>query len=167
MTLAKTALSHLDLLSLTKLRISSIGDIDELEPFRVRKQVVNRVYLDGIIQVTGEWSSVERDYYGGHPDSIWPTLQFDTLEGTEVTRYKIIYKYDDNTHDGEEFYSMYITPAAGSSTITIPEIYDSDPTYSTVENPPEKPSTKEQTYIFGTLTNLQTYRPYSGWKLVN
>jgi hypothetical protein len=86
----------------TVLKISginwTIGNINEIEPFANKQETLgDNMYLEGLVHVTGDWSTVERDYYGGRPSSVWPGLKFDTSAGTKVNRYKIVYKYDATT----------------------------------------------------------------------
>ena len=61
---------------------------------------------------------------------------------------------------------MYITPAAGALAITIPEIYSNTPGQSSMIDLPDKSSTKQEYYVFGTIENEQ-YTRYSGWKFRN
>ena len=166
-------------LYLQNLYTASITDISTLDAFDDKKkalevnygddgELIKHIVLSGMLKITGEWSSVERDYYGGLPSSVWPALNFDTTEGTEVQRYKIVYKYDSATNGGAEIYTTYITPAFGSETITIPEIYSNTPGQSsTLSSVPTKPSTKEYYYTFGTIGNTGYYTKYSGWRLTS
>jgi len=87
MDIAKACINNLNQLHLLNLNTSSIGDMSELNSFVDRKQALetdtNLINLTGNLNVTGAWSTIERDYYGGTPNSIWPDLEFDTTAGTE------------------------------------------------------------------------------------
>ena len=174
---SQTLNAKINWLYLQNLSTASIQDISALVPFENKKkalevsygddgELIKHIILSGNLNITGEWSAVERDYFGGLPSSVWPGLHFNTDAGTEVTRYKIVYKYDDNTKNGEEIYSMYITPQAGALTITIPEIYSNTPGQSSIIDLPDKSSTRQEYYVFGTIENEQ-YTRYSGWKFRN
>ena len=166
----------INMLYLQNLSTASITDISDLDDFDHKKkalevnygddgQLIRHIILSGLLTVTGEWSQVEKEYYAGLSTSVWPNLTLDTDENNEIVRYKIIYKYDSATKDGEEIYSTYITPAIGSDTITIPEIYSNTPGTTTIlSSPPSKDSTKEYYYVFGTLNNSNQYTRYSGWR---
>ena len=162
-------------LYLQNLATASIQDISSLSIFEDKKkelevnygddgELIKHIVLSGLLKVTGEWSEVEAAYYGGSSTSVWPNLTFDTSEGTEVTRYKIVYKYDSSTKNGAVIYTTYITPAAGATSINISDIYSSNAAQSILEEAPSKDSTKEHYYVFGTRNNAGNYSRYSGWR---
>jgi hypothetical protein len=70
-----------------------------MEPISEYKSTIEdnggTVELSGTVNVTGNWSTVERDYYGGTSTSVWPDLQFDTTNGTQQTKHMVTYRFDD------------------------------------------------------------------------
>lgn len=162
------ALQHLNSLYLRDLNQSSIQDITDLEPFAERKEeletqydeqgnLINKVNLSGLIHVLGSWSTIEIENYL----SIWPNIQFDTISTNEVTRYKIIYKYDDYIGDdgevveGTEIKTLYIR-----ANTRIPDIAYGE---NALIDPPTRNSTVRYSYTFGE-EEYDHYVENSGWK---
>jgi hypothetical protein len=159
MTIAKATLSHLDLLSLLSLKTSSINDISELEPFRLRKAAISRVYLGGILKVLGTYSTVEKNNY----ETLWRAnnLTLDISNGTFSEKYLVTFRtpdYDDgegNVIYGTEIKSMYIRRGD-----PLPDIYED----GTLGYMPTRESTVKTIYTFG-LRDSGDYISYSGWSL--
>lgn len=154
-------------LQLLKLSATTIDDLSTLEPISDIKSTIEAgggtVELSGTINVTGNWSTIERDYYGGKPDSVWPDLEFDTTAGTMQTKHKVTYRYDDYQDNngqivtGDTIKILYITDGN-----TAPDIYSN----GTISTMPHRDSTVRESYEFGTIDNFSdAYIPYSGWKL--
>jgi len=85
MSIAATALPHLTNLQLINLRLAAITNINEMEPFVERKAIlgnfvnangekVSKINLTGSINVTGDWSIVEKNTYKAE----WTQLDFNT-----------------------------------------------------------------------------------------
>ena len=166
--LGLAALQHLNSLYLRDLNQSSIQDITDLEPFAKRKKeletqydeqgnLINKVNLSGLIHVLGSWSTIEIENYS----SIWPNIQFDTISTNEVTRYRIVYKYDDYTGDngelieGEEIKTLYIR-----ANTRIPDIAYGD---DALIDEPIRAQTVRYSYTFGEKA-YDHYVENSGWK---
>ena len=142
-------------ISLLKLNVASIGDIQQLEQFSSFKPSLEAaggiLELTGNLNVTGSWSQIEKDNYAGTPTSVWPNLNLNTT-GTESVKRKVTFKYNNKE------YSIYITvnnpvpdPYALHD-IELP-VKESDPIYK---------------YNFGSVnTTTGDYIPYSGWKYPN
>ena len=154
-------------LSLLKLYSATIGNIETLEPISELKSTIEdaggHIDLSGLIHVTGTWSVIERDYYGGTNNSIWPDLEFDTSAGTQQSKHKVTYRYNDYQDDegniitGETIKILYINDGA-----TAPDIYSN----GTLDEMPSRASTVRESYEFGMIDNLtDNYIPYSGWQL--
>ena len=151
--------------SLTGLYSSTIGDIQELEPFAQAKSVIEAVDglvdLTGLIHVTGVWSEVEKESYSGTPTSTWPNLRLDCT-GTQQTKWPVTYQHTSYTLDDGT-----VVPETNIKTIYVndgavaPDIY-----YTGVIDMPTQPSDVRHNYAFG-IYDSGDYIPYSGWKLSN
>lgn len=165
MTIANSALSHLDLLSLLNLQTSSIGNISELEIFSERKkQINNRVQLSGYLTVTGAWSTVQRDTYGGKSTSVWPELNFNLI-GEEKKLTKVTYMNRAYNQDGVEVSESiievrYISADGSLTERVIPDIYKN----TSINNLPKRDPTIDSIYQFGIIEDNE-YLMYSGWTL--
>ena len=76
---------------ITQLKLNDINwtikHINELQSLvKLQEKLGINMSLSGIIHITGNWSTIERDYYGGTPSSIWPGLEFDTTQDTSYLR---------------------------------------------------------------------------------
>ena len=157
MTIAKTCINNLNYLYLLNLKTSSIGNINELEQFKVRKENITNVNLTGILSINGDWSTIEKTTY----ESTWPGLTFNVIESNKVNKTKVTYKtraYLDDNGDWipeEEIATNYITENQA-----IPDIYAG----VAIANLPQRDSTIAYTYQFGSINQGQ-YRVYSGWTL--
>lgn len=160
MTIAANALPHLTNLQLINLRLAAINDIIELEPFAERKETlgnfinadgneVSKINLTGLVNVTGNWSQIEKDNYAGTPSSVWPNLNLNTT-GTEQTKHKVTYLYNNKE------YSIYVNENTAAP----------DPYAQGDIELPVKPSDQLYEYIFGSVNSTTgNYIPYSGWKI--
>ena len=146
-------------ISLLKLNVASIGDIQELEQFKNFKSTLEAaggiMQLGGTIHVTGSWSDIERTTY---EDTWAPNLELDVSGGTEEFKAKVVYKtrgyYNDSGWVPEqEIETRYI----GEGEI-IPDIYFGTP----VANLPSRNPTVSTVYQFGSI-NQGNYVMYSGW----
>jgi len=94
LTMASSILDNLNYLYLLNLNSSSITNINELEIFKTKRLNMldpDLIQLSGTIHVTGNWSQVEKDTYGGLETSIWPPLTIDTTNGHELIKCKVTY----------------------------------------------------------------------------
>ena len=142
-------------LSLLRLSSASIVNISTLEPFSEFKTTLENaggiLELTGTINITGNWSTIERDTYGGQPTSVWPALNFNLI-GEEQYKQKVTYKYNNKE------YVIYVI-----RNTTIPDPYAE----GWIELP-QKPSDAIYSYTFGLVDSVQgLYQPYSGWKYLN
>jgi len=161
MTIARTVLNHLDLLSLLNLNTSSINDINELEDFKSRKDVISRVYLGGILHVLGSYSTLEKETY----ESIWSAndLRLDVTQGTIQTKHKVTYVKEGaiadahgNYADEDVYKILFINDGTAA-----PDIYSTGAIAI-----PTKASTPEFDFVFGANDEISgDYIAYSGWKL--
>ena len=144
-------------ISLLRLNHALIQDMQTLEPFSDAKNNSQMIDLSGIIHVMGDWSSIEIANYLTH----WPNIQFVTLPAKEVTRYKIVYKYDDYTGDngelieGAEIKTLYIR-----ANTRIPDIAYGD---DALIDEPTRTQTVRYSYTFGEKA-YDHYVENSGWK---
>ena len=168
-SLASGILDNLTSLNLLNLHNSSIGDISELEAFKTKKNSLSdatKVQLSGIIKVLGKWSQVEKDSYGGKPTSVWPDLNFDTTNGQEEIKTKVVYMesgyYTSNQTyvPPHEITTIYVSANGTDAERVIPDIYYGLP----VSELPTRPSTIANNYSFGSI-NQNAYVMYSGWSL--
>lgn len=155
-------------LKLLELSTATIANISTLEPLSELKDDLEdagkSLELSGTINVTGTWSNIERDTYGGTPDSVWPDLHFNTENGTYQAKHQVIYKYSDYVDDngevvtGAKLKTLYISDGA-----TAPDIYAD----GTLTEMPHRDATARESYEFGMEDPLNdnAYVPYSGWKL--
>jgi len=155
-------------LKLLELSTATIANISTLEPLSELKDDLEdagkSLELSGTINVTGTWSNIERDTYGGTPDSVWPDLHFNTENGTYQAKHQVIYKYSDYVDDngevvtGAKLKTLYISDGA-----TAPDIYAD----GTLTEKPHRDATARESYEFGMEDPLNdnAYVPYSGWKL--
>lgn len=160
LTLASTALNHLDLVSLLNLSTSSIVNIDELEAFKLRKDTINRVYLGGTINVTGNWSQTKIDTYR----SIWyaPELNFNTIPANEITEYKLTFYLSlEDQLNHNPYYTSYLSVEEGE----LDTVLGDDPAYINLCPIPQKAATVSKSYFFG--ANKNQYLPWSGWRFIN
>ena len=154
-------------LSLLKLSSATIGNINTLETISDLKPIIEaadgQVELSGTINVTGNWSTIERDYYGGTPSSVWPNLEFNTENGTQQTKHQVIYRYDDyQDNNGEIVTGATIKILYINDGDTAPDIYSN----GTISIMPHRDATVREIYEFGTIDSFNdAYIPYSGWKL--
>ena len=154
-------------LSLLRLSSATIGNIDTLETISDLKPIIEdadgQVELSGTINVTGNWSTIERDYYGGTPSSVWPNLEFNTENGTQQTKHQVIYRYDDyQDNNGEIVTGATIKILYINDGDTAPDIYAN----GTLDSMPSRASTVRESYEFGTIDGFtENYIPFSGWKL--
>ena len=144
-------------ISLLRLNHALIQDMQTLEPFSDAKNNSQMIDLSGIIHVMGDWSSIEIANYLTH----WPNIQFVTLPAKEVTRYRIVYKYDDYTGDdgelieGEEIKTLYVR-----ANTRIPDIAYGD---DALIDEPTRAQTVRYSYTFGEKA-YDHYVENSGWK---
>ena len=152
------ALPHLNTLYLQSLRNASIGNITELEPFAEKKaaietqyddygNLINKLNLSGFINVTGEWSEIEKDNY----ETIWKNLTLNVIDDSthKKVKHKVTYRYNGTSKE------LYVNDG-----ITAPDIY-----VTGLIDMPTKESTPQFNYRFGSRDDIQgEYVPYSGWK---
>jgi len=140
---------------LLDLRQSSIDKLEDIEPFRIRKQLIETgaaaIVLSGNITVNGEWSEIEKAQY----EELWDDLHFLVIDDPEhkKVKHKLIYTYEVDGIQHE--YSKYVNNNA-----TIEDIY----TEGIITDMPTKEETAEKTYTFGTQEN-DVYIEFSGWKI--
>ena len=138
---------------LLKLSSATIGDIQTMNSFSQLKQDLaptgGIIDFSGTIHVTGNWSDVEVNSY----KAVWPQLQFDTSAGTQKTKHKVTYEYNDKS------LTLYIDENAYA-----PDIYAN----GTIDEMPSKPMTEREIYQFGSRNAITNeYEPYSGWRFSN
>ena len=167
--IALAALPHLNTLYLQSLRNSSIGNITELEPFAEKKaeietqyddygNLINKLNLSGIINVTGSWSTIEKSQYGA-PNGIWPNLEFNTIAENEQTKCKVTYY-----HSGYWKNGIYVEPTVITTQFitvgdVVPDIYEGRPKSEL----PYREPTVESIFTFGGYDENTNYMPYTGW----
>lgn len=162
--IALAALPHLNTLYLQSLRNSSIGNITELEPFVEKKaaietqyddygNLINKLNLSGLIDVTGEWSEIEKENY----ETIWQNLTLNVIDDSEHKKVKHLLTYHYEVDGVEKTYRTYVNDDA-----TIQDIY-----YEGIltEMPSRKP-TAQFNYTFGSYYASGEYKELSGWKKV-
>ena len=156
--IALAALPHLSTLYLQSLKNSSIGNITELEPFAEKKaeietqyddygNLINKLNLSGLINVTGEWSEIEKENY----ETIWKNLTFNVIDDSthKKVKHKVTYRYDGTSKE------LYVNDGT-----TAPDIY-----VIGLIDIPTKESTPQFNYRFGSRDDIQgEYVAYSGWK---
>jgi len=166
MSIASKALSHLINLQLINLRLASINNINELQPFIEKKnelgsfindngEEVSKVNLTGILNVTGNWSNVEVQQYG-KPNGIWPNLEFNTNPANEKVKCEVRYYHSGYLgHETPEYItSKFIDVETG----IIPDIYQG----MSGDDLPSRDPTAAEVFSFGSY-NEDGYIPYSGW----
>lgn len=147
-------------IQLLKLSSATINDIDEIDPLYEFKDDLedagHNLELSGTINVTGNWSTVEKNTY----ETTWPNLTFDLSQGSEVNKTKVVYisrGYQSDTAwvPEHEITTMYV-----AANEIIPDIY-----YGTaVANLPKRDPTIASVFQFGSI-NQGVYVAYSGWTL--
>jgi hypothetical protein len=140
---------------LLDLRQSDIENLEDVEPFRVRKQLIESgaeaIVLSGNITVNGEWSEIEKLQY----EEIWNDLHFLVIDDAshKKVKHKLTYVYEVDGIQHE--YSKYVNNNA-----TIEDIY----TEGIITEMPTKEVTAEKTYVFGTQEN-DVYIEFTGWRI--
>lgn len=158
-------LNHLYLLNLNN---SSIVNISELEAFKEKRNSLSNadlLQLSGTIHVTGNWSQVEKDSYGGLPTSVWPDLNIDTTGGNEQIKCKVVYMESGYQSDtgyvpAREIETRYISSNGTDAERIIPDIYPGAATNGFYA----RPSSISTVYQFGEISQ-NNYVMYSGWSL--
>ena len=164
--IANTILPHINNLQLLQLNYASIVNINTLDAFVTKKkelgtmtnttgEVVSRVNLSGIINVTGDWSQVEKNTY----ETIWPNLTLNTT-GQEISKVLVRYINRGYQSDTEWVPEQEITTKYVTVGDPIPDIYSN----VSVSELPTRDATIASVFQFGTI-NQSTYRVYSGWTL--
>lgn len=147
-------------ISLLRLSNATIVDIESLEPFKEFKTILenkgNTLELSGTINVTGDWSQIEKDTY----KTIWPDLTLNTTNGSEVSKVLVSYVNRGYQSDTEWIPEQEITTRYITVGDPIPDIYSN----VSVSELPTRDATIASVFQFGTI-NQSTYRVYSGWTL--
>jgi len=156
-------------IQLLKLYSATIGDISTLEPLVNIKDDIEaaqgQVQLTGLMHITGNWSVIERNSYGGLSTSVWPDLTFDVSGGTEKIKCKVTYmnsgyQSNDGWVPASEIETRYINTDGNGQDTVIPDIYRG----VAISNLPTRPSTIAEVYQFG-MIDQDSYMMYSGWAL--
>jgi hypothetical protein len=157
-SIAKICLDNLNYLYLLNLSKSSIDDIIELEPFAQKKteietqyddygNLINKLNLSGLINVTGDWSEIEKGNY----ETIWKNLTLNVIDDSthKKVKHKVTYRYNGTSKE------LYVNDGT-----TAPDIY-----VTGLIDMPTKESTPQFNYRFGSRDDIQgEYVAYSGWK---
>ena len=164
---AKSAFNgSLDTLYLRRLSHASINNIAELEPFAVRKRqtevnydsennLIQKIVLTGILNVTGNWSNVEVQQYG-KPNGVWPNLEFNTNPANEKVKCEV--RYYHSGYLGHETPEYITNRFIDVETGIIPDIYQG----MSGDDLPSRDPTAAEIFSFGSY-NEDGYIPYSGW----
>lgn len=155
MNIAESMLDKADKLLLYKLHSATITDINNLQQFYDKKQTLEtseeeRIVFSGIINVTGEWSQIEKNIY----KKVWNDLTLDTTNGTKIN--KVLVNYIDSGY--ESVPEKTITTIYIKDTDPIPDIYAGLP----VSELPTRDPTIAETFSFGSYDE-NGYIEYSGW----
>ena len=173
---SKTLDKKINWLYLQNLVTASINNISDLDKFKNKKekleinygddgQLIKHIVLSGLLKVTGNWSTVEKQQY----ETIWPDLTLDVSSGTYKVKHTVTYKYDDyydsegNLISGQIIKQMYIDD--GDPIIDIWQYTDSNNNIVHIlDEMPSRASTVRNNYSFG-LREFQNYIELSGWKM--
>lgn len=152
-------------ISLSKLKLATIGEINELEPLAEAKQNGQTIDLSGTISVTGAWSLVEKESY----EDLWSQLlHLSVIDDKEQTKHKVTYSYDDYEDDegniikGQEIKTLYINN--NDPLIDIWEYTENEQKVHILDEMPSRASTVKTVYQFG-LRQFNQYIELSGWKI--
>ena len=166
MAIAANALSHLTNLQLINLRLAAITNINEMEPFVERKGIlgdfinangenVSKINLTGLINVTGNWSVVEKSTY----KTEWKQLDFNTIAQNEKVKCAVTYYHSPYINNSGEVPAEKITTIyVDSGTGIVPDIYAN----VSEDKLPTRDPTIASIFTFG-YYNEDGYVPYSGW----
>jgi hypothetical protein len=86
MSIASATLNHLSTAQLLNLNKAHISNINALEPFAEKRNSVNNpnlINLSGTLNVTGDWSEIEKTTY----ETLWNNLTLSVLEINKKIRY--------------------------------------------------------------------------------
>lgn len=139
----------------------TINNLTDLEPLvTLQQRLKDKIYLEGTITVTGNWSKVKMDAY----KEIWgDKLHFNTNASKEVIEYKLSFylNSEDALNETNVYYTSYLPVEEGMTDAQLGE----DPVYIGLCDTPTKDSTISKEYYFG--TSPTTYYPWSGWRIID
>ena len=153
--IALQMIDNSETIKLLDLNIATINNLEDLEPFRTRKELIERgaeaIVLSGKITVEGEWSEIEKEQY----ETIWNDLTLLVIDDSthKKVKHKLTYNYE---IDGiARTYSIYVNNNAAIRDIYI----DGD-----IPSMPSKAATAQYNYIFGSYDASNNYIELSGWR---
>lgn len=151
----------------------TIETLDELEPLATCQEIMgSKMELAGKIIVTGAWSELEKDKYGGKTTSIWPNVEIITDPAYVITKYSIKYYNAYTDTDGVYHESLLWEDFRQETEQYKDPVVAINPKTNAPYLPtfPERPSDLQNNYLFGRFTEADPelgtesqYIQYSGW----